>query len=853
MIKKIRSYLDDPDLDVQYKSFVLLSIIALIGLFLGLVGGIVINQSILANFSLVVEFSLFAGIFFYSVWFNKLRFAMVFISTFLVFVFSPLAFFTSGGAAGGTPVWFMFATLYLLMVLSGKTKAFYLAAESLIIVVCWVVGFYHPELIIEFTRPEAFIDSVLTLFIVGTVMAILINYQTVLFRRENERVRRQKTQIESLNRSQNLFFSAMSHEIRTPINSILGLNEVILRQEDASDEIIKDAASIQSAGRLLLSLINDLLDISKIEAGKMDIVPVDYEIADIISDIAGMVSPRVNEKGLAFNVSAAHDIPSVLFGDEVRIRQIVINLLNNSVKYTREGSVNLKVRSENTGIDSINLIISVSDTGIGIRKEALPDLFDAYRRVDQEKNRNIEGTGLGLSIVKQLIDLMGGEITVDSIYGSGSTFTVCLPQKISDPRPLGEFSVNSSLSLKERDGHLFSAAGANVLIVDDNEMNLAVETRLLAGTGVLTDTAMSGTDALKLTKKKHYDVILMDHLMPVMSGIECLAAIRSQENGLNTDVPVVVLTANADGENRELYKKSGFDGYLVKPVTGRQLEEMLMKHIPEEKISRPGSDDIRDNTGSVTEIAAADTPKTVTGGGDIPWYERLEGLNCTEAVKNCGSEDAFRTMLRFFCRSIPLKSSEIEEYYASKDWENYTIKVHALKSSAKLIGADELSVMAQKLESAGKEGDTDYIEKHHGNLIETYMGLNSVISAVTDGRKKTVMIIDDDELYSGIIRQWIKDLCSVEIFTDGMKGIEWLADNHADLILLDYMMPKVSGPRILEILRSDPDTASIPVYFLTGIETEESLDQIAALKPQGCILKTASRGELRKIIENMPG
>ncbi|MCR5178880.1 MAG: response regulator [Lachnospiraceae bacterium] len=811
MIKKIRSYLDDPDLDVQYKSFILLSIIALIGLFLGLVGGIVINQSILANLSLVVEFSLFAGIFFYSVWLNKLRFAMVFISTFLVFVFLPISFFTSGGAAGGTPVWFMFATLYILMVLSGKTKAFYLAAESLIIVVCWVVGFYHPELIIEFTRPEAFIDSMLTLFIVGTVMAILINYQTVLFRRENERVRRQKTQIESLNRSQNLFFSAMSHEIRTPINSILGLNEVILRQEDASDEIIKDAASIQSAGRLLLSLINDLLDISKIEAGKMDIVPVDYEIADIISDIAGMVSPRVNEKGLAFNVSAAHDIPSVLFGDEVRIRQIVINLLNNSVKYTHEGSVNLKVRSENTGIDSINLIISVSDTGIGIRKEALPDLFDAYRRVDQEKNRNIEGTGLGLSIVKQLIDLMGGEITVDSIYGSGSTFTVCLPQKISDPRPLGDFSVNTSLSLKERDGHLFTAAGANVLIVDDNEMNLAVETRLLAGTGLVTDTAMSGADALKMTKKKHYDVILMDHLMPVMSGIECLSAIRSQEDGLNTDVPVVVLTANADGENRELYKKSGFDGYLVKPVTGKQLEEMLMKHIPAKKLGRPGT-------------------------AVIP--------------EDAGSGESFKTILRLFCRSIPQKSSELEEFYASKDWENYTIKIHALKSSAKIVGAHELSEMAQKLEDAGKKGDADYIREHHEEMIRTYRELASMAAPPSGVQKKRVMVIDDDELYSGIIRQWIKDMCSVEIFTDGMKGVEWLAENRADLILLDYMMPKVNGPEILEILRSNPDTASIPVYFLTGVETKESLAPIMSLKPQGCILKSTSRGDLRKIIED---
>ncbi|MBR6469668.1 MAG: DegV family EDD domain-containing protein, partial [Lachnospiraceae bacterium] len=331
-------------------------------------------------------------------------------------------------------------------------------------------------------------------------------------------------------------------------------------------------------------LINDILDFSKIEAGSMDIVPVDYKVGDMMSEIVNMIWLRTNEKGLSFDVDIDPHVPSVLFGDEVRIKQIIINLLNNAVKYTKKGSVGLHIEAEDADEGKVRLLISVSDTGIGIKQEMLPDLFNVFKRVDQEINRNIEGTGLGLSIVKQLVDLMGGDISVNSAYGQGSTFTVSLVQEISDSRMLGNINISSQGETHHRYEHMFTASDARILIVDDNEMNLEVERKLLTDTRLTVDTAKSGTEALVHTLEKHYDVILMDHLMPGMDGIECLKNIRSQTGGLNVDVPAVVLTANAGSQNRELYNASGFDGYLVKPVSGSELEEMLIKFIPQDKL-----------------------------------------------------------------------------------------------------------------------------------------------------------------------------------------------------------------------------------------------------------------------------
>ncbi len=738
MIKKIRKYLEDPNMDLQSRSFVLLSIIALLGLFIALVSGVIIGQATVANISLFIEFTLFSGIMFWAVNYNQLKAAMTVIAFFLTFVFLPVAFFTSGGAAGGTPVWFAFSNFYVVMILTGKPKIFFLSAEAVVTAVCWLVGYMHPEYITEFDRKDAYIDSIATLFIVGIIMTLLISYQALLFKRENERVNRQKKEIEELNRSQSRFFSSMSHEIRTPINFILGLNEVILRQEDASDEILKDAQNIQGAGKMLLATINDILDLSKLDAGSMDIVPVDYRISEMLEEIYNMAWLRANEKGLTLKVNADPAIPSRLFGDEVRIRQIIINLLNNAIKYTYRGSVELNIGFEQPYDNRIRLLISVTDTGMGIKKEVIPQLFEVFKRVDQEKNRNIEGTGLGLSIVKQLVDLMEGEIRVDSEYGKGSTFSVSLLQGISDPAPLGVLTPNEHKILRQQYSRVFTAPSASLLIVDDNEMNLEVEKKLIKDTLICVDTAANGNDALALTRRKRYDLIFMDHLMPGMDGIECYEKIRCQTDGMCRDVPVVIFTANAGSENIELYNRTGFDGYLMKPVSGRKLEETLLKYLPEDKINMgDGYGDRPPKKEEATHIIQGNTGKGRSG------YDMPEGIDVAIGVENCGDEEGLFAALNIFYESIREESRRIREYYRSGDMGNYTIKVHALKSSARIVGAMQLSELAGKLEKAGKEHDTGYIREHHEEMMILYEEYGARLKSFFDKDKGETVQADD--------------------------------------------------------------------------------------------------------------
>lgn len=338
---------------------------------------------------------------------------------------------------------------------------------------------------------------------------------------------------------------------------------------------------------MLLALINDILDVSKMESGKMDIVPATYDAGAMLSDIVNMIWIRAQEKGLELHIDVDQKMPSRLFGDEVRIKQILVNMLNNAVKYTEEGSVTLSIQCRKQEGGHAQIIYSVTDTGMGIKKEDIPYLFSPFKRVDTERNRHIEGSGLGLSIVKQLVDLMDGDISVNSVYTKGTTFIITLPQEIVSEEKIGDIDLEARhvINAKKYNKRSFEAPKARILIVDDNEANLMVEEKLLRDTKIQTETADSGAACLQKTLKNRYDVILMDHLMPEMDGVSCLHAIRAQAGGLNQETPVVVLTANAGGENQRLYIREGFDGYLMKPVTGGQLEEELLKHLPEELVT----------------------------------------------------------------------------------------------------------------------------------------------------------------------------------------------------------------------------------------------------------------------------
>lgn len=579
-------FIFDSSVYLKDRTFILFTISEVLALFTHSVISVFLGDKLYSMLVSMGGVAIGGVLLYYFVKKGRINTAKIFLTLILVFVLRPLAFFAKGGISNGSALMFLLGAFYLVMVLDGKFRIIMCLLDTIILTVCGFFAYHYPGLLPQYTRKNDYILTLVQYLTAFAVLTILIVFWTRILQKEAKLAEEKSNELEELNRSQNRFFSSMSHEIRTPINTVLGLNEIILRQEDATEEIKKDARNIQGAGRLLLALINDILDISKIEAGKMDIVPVDYNVAELLSEIVNMIWIKAEEKGLRFSVDIDPDVPETLFGDEVRIKQILINLLNNAVKYTKEGSVSLHMECGFSGDGHAMLKIIVSDTGMGIKPEALPHLFDTFKRVDEEKNRHIEGTGLGLSIVKQLVELMDGDITVDSVYGQGSSFAVTLRQGITSEKRIGDLSIMGAggLSGNERFEHSFSAPGAKILIVDDNEMNLQVEEKLLAGTGLEVDLAISGQEALKLTLMNRYDVIFMDHLMPGMDGIECYESIRTQKGGMDVNVPIIVLTANAGGENIELYNNTGFDGYLVKPVSGRQLEDMLLKHLPADKV-----------------------------------------------------------------------------------------------------------------------------------------------------------------------------------------------------------------------------------------------------------------------------
>lgn len=497
----------------------------------------------------------------------------------------PIVFVLSGGTQSGTPVWFVLGLVYIFLLFEGKSflLAFILSALSFLLT--YLVSYYKPMILPPSTRFYGFTDSFVTLLCVSCFIGILLKSQAKTYERERQIAEQQKREVEQMARSKDTFFANMSHEIRTPINTIIGLNEMILR-DDISDEIAENAINIQNASKMLLTTINDILDLSKLESGKMDIVPTQYEISSMFSDLVNLVWIRAHQKDLEFKVDIDPEIPSMLYGDEVRIKQVVTNLLTNAVKYTDTGSVTLTAKCERIAADQILLRISVQDTGMGIRKESLDDLFNSFKRVDESDNRNIEGTGLGLSISKQLMEMMGGKITVDSVYHQGSTFTIELKQRIVNVRPIGaiNFAAQKQLNQRARYRQTFIAPDARILVVDDNAMNLMVAVKLLRDTKVQVDTAESGKEALKKTAESAYHLILMDHMMPEMDGAATLRALRSQSKGFCQKTPVIALTANVMSDAEQVYRNMGFDGYLAKPISTSLLEAGLLQYLPHELI-----------------------------------------------------------------------------------------------------------------------------------------------------------------------------------------------------------------------------------------------------------------------------
>lgn len=538
------------------------------------------------------------------------------------------------------------------------------------------------------------------------------------------------------NQAKSQFLAQMSHEIRTPINAVLGMNEMILHKAD-DDEILEYSHNIKRAGRNLLVLINSILDFSKIEDGKMELLPVNYHTADLIDNIRITVEQRAQEKGLDLNIRSDKDIPGVLFGDDLRITQIIINLMTNAIKYTNKGSVTLDISVKSRTAGKVTLLVQVIDTGIGIREEDLPKLFASFERLEENKNRTIEGTGLGLAISTKLLEMMNSKLEVESTYGDGSNFHFCLEQKIIDETPMGR-SAEAANIVKAGNDVTANASypNARVLVVDDNEMNLKVIRNLLGLFKITPDAESSGAGAIYRMREKEYDLVFMDHMMPEMDGIETLQRLRD-EFLVPDHTIIIALTANAIVGAKDTYLNAGFDDYLSKPVELEQLASALEKYLPEE-IKNPAAVDASSDTSEDDDEILEFSPENEdNAGGASDEKAALEtakkaGLNTEEGIRYCAGDASFYLeMLGEFVSSHDEKAKALNESFEKEDWKNYQIYVHALKSNLRSIGAADISDLAKTLEYAAKDGDAALIKEKHGILMEKYDQLSSDLKSLS--------------------------------------------------------------------------------------------------------------------------
>ncbi len=550
------------------------------------------------------------------------------------------------------------------------------------------------------------------------MMVLIATISVILKKTRKERDEREKLLIVSeraiaASEAKSSFLSNMSHEIRTPINAVLGMNEMILR-ESHSTNILEYATSIQSAGRNLLHLINDILDFSKIEEGKMEIVPVKYNTVSLINNLVATVSERARSKKLDLILDIDKDLPSEMFGDDLRISQVIINILTNAVKYTEQGYVKFTMRKEKCEDDHVELYVSVEDTGIGIKKEDLPKLFESFERLDVEKNRSIEGTGLGMSIVVNLLRMMNSKIEVKSEYGKGSTFYFTISQQVINETPIGDYTGKTEL-IQSKEEITFSAKKAKILVVDDNEMNLKVAKNLLGLFGITPSLCDSGFEAIECLRKERFDMILLDHMMPKMDGIETFKRIK-EENLVDPDIAVIALTANAINGAREQYLEAGFNDYLSKPIEIEQLEEQIKKWLPESLLNNQDDDEI-------IEFAPESSEEDAGEEVSDDFVKKLEELDIdTQAgLHYCvGDKSFYFETLSDYVGSYDERIGELNKFFEEKAWHDFEIKIHALKSASKTIGATKLYEKALKLETAASKSEADYITNNYPGFAKEY-------------------------------------------------------------------------------------------------------------------------------------
>lgn len=616
---------------------------------------------------------------------------------------------------------------------------------------------------------------------------------------QNHLMKRLVLQTEDANRAKTNFVSNMSHEIRTPMNSIVGITEILLRSRHSPKEQ-EYLLNIQSSGRVLLTIINDVLDCSKMEAGKMQLFDEPYDTCSLFHDLRISMENRIGHSGLELIYDIDQDIPCKLKGDMGRIRQVIINLVNNAIKYTEKGSVRFSVHVRQKNTDKVMLYYEVADTGIGIRKEDHKILFDAFQRVEMDRNRYVEGTGLGLTISQNLVNMMGGVIEVESEYGKGSRFFFTIEQTIIDPTPVSAVNYNGQKdNVTEKEAEcLFIAPEAHILLVDDNELNLVVAKELLKPLRMQIDTAENGLQAVKMVRGSQYDLVLMDHMMPVMDGIEAAKAIRALPEDKYQKLPIIALTANAMVDARKEFLNAGMNGFVAKPIDFARicnqlklwLPKDLVRDVPKEEAKKLLADDLSDR-----EIQPEDPQM---------------GFSFEEGVKHCGSKAALMKTIRIFYRTIDSKANKIEQCLKEGLISDYVIEVHALKSSALLIGAVLLSEAAKELEDYGKQGKTEVLEEKTPDVLTMYRDLKNILRPYAEKEEDAKKEFSDGE--------WITALQQIH------QCIEQF-----DLDGVDQIMEQLEEYQVPECIRESMDQLRVYVADVSMEEIMELTDTMTEL------------------------
>lgn len=743
----------EPDRPIQQLSF---NWITSVGIVAGVISIIVTLLLGLPDVTALIYLALTAALvicFYIANYHGMLRQATYYVCFLCTIIAFPEMFLLMGGIYSGMPIWFVMGILITCLLLRGRELYIFLGLELLVdtaVLAFSYLGFL--DLPIKLDERSFYLDVWQSVMITGVCMGVIMRlqigaYERELKKNEEQRIHMEvlKVEAEKASVAKSDFLANMSHEIRTPLNAIIGLSSIALREEMPAS-VRNNLEDVLNSSNNLLAIINDILDFSKIESGKLEIIHAKYQLSSLIYDVATIIHFRITDKPIEFIQDIDPTIPNHLYGDEVRMRQILINVLGNAAKFTKKGKIVLKMGWKRLGGIAI-LNISISDTGQGIRKENLEQIFKRFRRVEMQDNRQIEGTGLGLSITKGLLDRMGGTISVESTYGKGSIFTITIPQKIISEKPAyGEASklARANFGKKKCFGSGITFPGANVLVVDDSTMNLKVAKGLLEPYQMNVECVGGARECLEQVAKMRYDLILLDHMMPEMDGVETLWRMREDPA---FDTPVIALTANAVNGAKKSYLDWGFMDYLSKPMHLEELEVCLKKYLgafakkeaAEDPVLRDAAKQnvmppepesgMPDASGSRTPGTLQNVPETVQPEKE---NEMPEGGGCEEerlsedkGVFNVdqGMEYAVDNK-EFYIETLEIYLDEtgedemlLREYLEQENMKDYEVVVHALKSNSRLVGAVATSELALQMEEASRDGDLEFVQEHHDELM----------------------------------------------------------------------------------------------------------------------------------------